>query len=87
MKKVAMTAARPRVVAPVDEWIQNRIGQDDERPPNPSPEPDAPREPTIRLTLDIPKGMHRRLKLGATERDATIADVIRDLIAREFPAP
>ncbi len=82
-----MTAARPRVVAPVDEWIQNRIGQDDERPPSQALEPDAPREPTIRLTFDIPKGMHRRLKLGATERDATIADVIRDLIAREFPAP
>jgi hypothetical protein len=87
MKKVAMTAARPRVVAPVDDWISNRLGQDNENPAPAGPEPEAPREPSIRLTFDIPKSMHKRLKLGATERDTTIADVIRDLIAKEFPAP
>jgi hypothetical protein len=84
MKKVAMTAARPRVAAPVDEWVQSRLGQDDERLPEAVP---AMREPTKRLTIDIPAGLHRRLKLGATERDLNIADVIRDLIAREFPVP
>ena len=88
MKKVAMTAARPRVAAPVDEWVQSRLGQDDERAPEASLEPSpAPREPTKRLTIDIPAGLHRRLKLGATERDLNIADVVRELIAREFPAP
>jgi hypothetical protein len=88
MKKVAMTAARPRVAAPVDEWVQSRLGQDDERLPEAVPETaPAMREPTKRLTIDIPAGLHRRLKLGATERDLNIADVIRDLIAREFPVP
>jgi hypothetical protein len=92
MKKVAMTAARPRVAAPVDEWVQSRLGQDDERLSEAVPEavPEAApamREPTKRLTIDIPAGLHRRLKLGATERDLNIADVIRDLIAREFPVP
>jgi hypothetical protein len=88
MKKVAMTAARPRVAAPVDEWVQSRLGQDDERLPEAVPDPvPALREPTKRLTIDIPAGLHRRLKLGATERDLNIADVIRDLIAREFPVP
>jgi hypothetical protein len=84
MKKVAMTAARPRVAAPVEDWITNRLGQDNEAPAQAVP---TPPELTVRLTLDIPKGMHRRLKIGATERDTTIADVIRDLIAKEFPAP
>jgi hypothetical protein len=88
MKKVAMTAARPRVAAPVDEWVQSRLGQDDERLSEAVPEAaPAMREPTKRLTIDIPAGLHRRLKLGATERDLNIADVIRDLIAREFPVP
>jgi hypothetical protein len=87
MKKVAMTAARPRVAAPIDEWVQTRMGQDDEQGAVGAAEPaQAPPEPTIRLTLDIPKGMHKRLKLGATEREQTIADVIRELIEREFPA-
>jgi hypothetical protein len=31
--------------------------------------------------------MHKRLKHGATEREQTIADVIRELLAREFPSP
>jgi hypothetical protein len=88
MKKVSMTAARPRVAAPVDEWVQSRLGQDDEQPKAAVPAPaSVPREPTKRLTIDIPAGLHRRLKLGATERDLNIADVIRDLIAREFPMP
>jgi hypothetical protein len=87
MKKVAMTAARPRVAAPVDEWVQSRLGQDDERPQAAADPAPVPREPTKRLTIDIPAGLHRRLKLGATERDLNIADVIRDLIAREFPVP
>jgi hypothetical protein len=30
--------------------------------------------------------MHKRLKHGATEREQTIADVIRELLAREFPS-
>ena len=83
-----MTAARPRVAAPVEEWVQSRLGQDDELVPEPlSAAVSVPREPTKRLTIDVPAGLHRRLKLGATERDLNIADVIRDLIAREFPAP
>ena len=83
-----MTAARPRVAAPVEEWVQSRLGQDDERASEPVSDPVfVPREPTKRLTIDVPAGLHRRLKLGATERDLNIADVIRDLIAREFPAP
>jgi hypothetical protein len=85
MKKITMTAARPRVAAPIDEWVQSRMGQDDEQPI--AAVPPTPPEQTIRLTLDIPKGMHKRLKLGATEREQTIADVIRELIGREFPAP
>jgi hypothetical protein len=86
MKKIAMTAAVPRVAAPIEEWVQTRLGQDDEKPIG-AVRASAPPEPTIRLTLDIPKGMHKRLKLGATEREKTIADVIRELIEREFPSP
>jgi hypothetical protein len=33
----------------------------------------------------LPVSLHKRLKLGAVERDQTIGNVIRELIAREFP--
>ncbi len=39
-----------------------------------------------RLTIDIDAALHRRLKVGCASRGAKIADVVRDLIAREFPA-
>ena len=45
----------------------------------------APTEPTKRLIIDLPVKLHKRLKLGAVERDQTIGNVIRELIAREFP--
>jgi hypothetical protein len=45
----------------------------------------APTEPTKRLIIDLPVRLHKRLKLGAVERDQTIGNVIRELIAREFP--
>ena len=81
MKKIAMTAALPRIAVPAEEWVHGRLGRDEEKPVQ------FPPEPTVRLTLDIPKGMHKRLKHGATEREQTIADVIRELLAREFPSP
>ncbi len=39
-----------------------------------------------RLTIDIDEALHRRLKAGCATRGAKIADVVRDLIAREFPS-
>lgn len=86
MKKITMTAARPRVAAAVDEWVMSRLGSDEEAA-LPAPAPVVPAEPTKRLTFDVPASMHRRLKLGATARDQNIADVLRELIDREFPAP
>jgi hypothetical protein len=62
--------------ASAEDWVMQR------------PEPAlkaAPTEPTKRLIIDLPVRLHKRLKLGAVERDQTIGNVIRELIAREFP--
>ncbi len=40
---------------------------------------------TARLTLDVTPAMRRRLKLAALERGLTLADMLRELLAREFP--
>jgi hypothetical protein len=40
---------------------------------------------TARLTLDVTPAVRRRLKLAAVERGTTVADMLRALLAREFP--
>lgn len=40
---------------------------------------------TARLTLDVTPAMRRRLKLAALGRGLTLADMLRELLAREFP--
>lgn len=40
---------------------------------------------TARLTLDVTPAMRRRLKLTAVTQGVTVADMLRALLAREFP--
>jgi hypothetical protein len=42
-------------------------------------------EPTKRLTVDIPLSLHRRMKIASATRDALMADVVRDILIKEFP--
>lgn len=42
-------------------------------------------EPMKRLTIDLPAALHRRVKRGCADRDIKMADLVRDLLAREFP--
>lgn len=42
-------------------------------------------EPMKRLTIDVPMALHRRVKRGCADRDIKMADLVRDLLSREFP--
>lgn len=42
-------------------------------------------EPMKRLTIDLPADLHRRVKRGCADRDLKMADLVRDLLSREFP--
>ena len=42
--------------------------------------------PTKRLTVDVPEDLHRRIKVQCAMKDTQISDVVRDLLAKEFPA-
>jgi hypothetical protein len=74
-KRISLSVAKPRIEAPVEDWIKDRNGHENGAPP----------EPTVRLTFDIPKSMHKRLKQGSLDREGTIADILREMIAKEFP--
>lgn len=41
---------------------------------------------TARLTIDVTPDMRGRIKIAAFRRGMTVADMLRDLLAREFPA-
>jgi hypothetical protein len=41
---------------------------------------------TARLTVDVTPALRGRIKVAAFRRGITVADMLRDLFAREFPA-
>ena len=41
---------------------------------------------TARLTIDVTPELRGRIKITAFQRGQTVADMLRDLLAREFPA-
>ena len=40
---------------------------------------------TARLTIDVTPDQRGRIKIAAFKRGVTVADMLRDLLAREFP--
>ena len=42
---------------------------------------------TARLTIDVTPKLRGRIKIAAFGRGITVADMLRDLLAREFPPP
>jgi hypothetical protein len=46
---------------------------------------DEPSAFTARLTIDVTPALRGRIKVAAFRRGITVADMLRDLLAREFP--
>jgi len=55
----------------IDDWVGNRNTEH--------------REPTKRLTIDVPIGLHKRIKSQCAMNNLVMADVIRELLERRFP--
>jgi hypothetical protein len=51
----------------------------------PSPREDQASAFTARLTIDIAPELRGRIKIVAFRRGVTVADMLRNLLAREFP--
>lgn len=49
-----------------------------------SPTPPPPREPTRRLTLDIPERLHRAMKIRAATTGVTMLDEVRSLLEAHY---
>ena len=50
-----------------------------------SPGPASSTGFTARLTIDVTPEVRGRIKIAAFQRGLTVADMLRDLFAREFP--
>jgi len=66
-------ASRP---ADPDQWI---------RAAGAPPRNDSATGYTARLTIDVTPDQRGRIKIAAFQRGVTVADMLRDLLAREFP--
>lgn len=42
-------------------------------------------EAVKRLTIDVPENLHKRIKTACAMRGTKMADVIRDMLEKEFP--
>ena len=78
-----MTTRKPRtgfVSRPgaAEAWI---AGPQDATPPT-APSPPAN---SARLTIDVTPKLRRRLKLAALQRGVSLADMLRELLHREYP--
>lgn len=60
----AQPAKKPQTVT-ADTWVENRVTET---------------ESIKRLTIDIPQGLHRRLKLLAASQGVNMADLVRGWI-------
>ncbi|WP_413993299.1 hypothetical protein ACMDCR_15150 [Labrys okinawensis] len=49
--------------------------------------PAGPSGFTARLTIDVTPELRGRIKIAAFQRGITVADMLRELLAREFPKP
>ena len=68
-------AARP---GDAESWVKT--------PDKPTRRCDEPSAFTARLTIDVTPALRGRIKVAAFRRGITVADMLRDLFAREFPA-
>jgi hypothetical protein len=68
-------ASRPR---DAESWIK--------APETHTPRADGAPVFTARLTIDVTPTLRGRIKVAAFRRSITVADMLRELLAREFPA-
>ena len=79
MKTISFKTRKP---ATPDEWVQSASGALPEQKSSAAP---APVQRMKRFTIDVPLDLHSRIKVACAGRGLKMADVLRDLLEREFP--
>jgi hypothetical protein len=74
-----------RAADPAEAWVASRDGGEITSPDATVTPLVQPTEPMKRFTIDVGEGLHKRIKMQCAGRGAKMADVIRDLLEKEFP--
>jgi ParG len=78
-KTVNFKMGQRPVPANVEEWVQSA------RPVDREVRPAVPAEAMKRFTIDVPTTLHTRIKTECARRGVKMADMLRELLEREFP--
>lgn len=84
-----MASKRPNLTerpsaADADKWVRGGGSEPSSAAaPATAPEP-PPREPTRRLTLDIPERLHRAMKIRAATTGVTMLEEVRALLEAHY---
>jgi hypothetical protein len=94
-KTIAFKVPQSRLAPAADAWITNRgaapASEREEDNPTELKHAEAalpatgPREKMSRFTIDVPESLHRRVKMQCAGRGQKMADMMRELLEREFP--
>lgn len=83
MAKSGLLPAKPRNTreAAADAWVSGgHIST-----PAPLSERQSSSEPSVRMTFDLPKSLHHRVRLRCAEDGTKMATVIRQMLEERFP--
>lgn len=67
----------PKATKAADQWVGRGGDQPRQKPANGGP--------MKRFTLDVPERLHREIKATCARKGTKMADVIREILEREFP--
>jgi hypothetical protein len=73
-KKV--TVAQPRPVPTADDWVTQKT----------EPKPEAQPALIKRITVDVSEVLHTRIKVGCAAARVKMADAVREVLERSWPA-
>ena len=70
MSKKIKFNAKPTARPSADQWVSDQSSS----------------EALKRLTIDISPSLHKRIKIRCASQELKMADVLRDILEKEFPA-
>jgi hypothetical protein len=81
MKTVSIPVRPQSLVTDAESWVH---GSRDSQTSAPAARPTSA-APMKRFTIDVPLELHKRIKTQCAMRNAKMADVLREILDREFP--
>lgn len=84
-KKVSMNPdpRGRRKVEDAEQWLA--AGEPRQEPAAEDAAPDRRKERRVRISVDLPHSVYKRLKLASVEQELSIVSIVTVLIEREFP--